>query len=272
MTAPQELAARLEWAEAGAFLSMYDAAEKADSPVGAHSQLVAGVAVTTLDLVDSAFFNRALGLATVRPPSAADVHAISETFRQLGRSQSLIQIPDEVTTPDLAQWLGEEGYRRGRRWVKLYHELGDIPDLSTDLRVEEIGPEHGEVFAAIATEAMGFPPVLLPLARHFIGQPGWRAYAAFDGDTPVSTAALFLDGDLAWCGFGATAERARGRGGQSALFVRRLRDARAMGATIAVTETGEETEESPVNHSYRNMLRSGFTLAYARPNWVRIEG
>ena len=47
------------------------------------------------------------------------------------------------------------------------------------------------------------------------------------------------------------------------------RDARAQGCRWAITETGEETEEEPVNHSYRNMLRAGFRLAYARRNWVR---
>ena len=80
---------------------------------------------------------------------------------------------------------------------------------------------------------------------------------------------MFVTEDVAWLGFGATLEAARGRGGQSAMFATRLADARAQGCRWAVTETGEETEEEPVNHSYRNMLRSGFRLAYARRNWVR---
>jgi hypothetical protein len=33
-------------------------------------------------------------------------------------------------------------------------------------------------------------------------------------------------------------------------------------------ETGKETPEDP-NPSYRNMVRSGFQLAYDRHNWVR---
>ena len=80
---------------------------------------------------------------------------------------------------------------------------------------------------------------------------------------------MFVTEGVAWLGFGATLEEARGRGGQSAMFATRLADARAQGCRWAVTETGEETEEEPVNHSYRNMLRSGFRLAYARRNWVR---
>jgi hypothetical protein len=83
---------------------------------------------------------------------------------------------------------------------------------------------------------------------------------------------MYLTEGVAWLGFGATLEVARGRGGQSALFAERLRDARDQGCRWAVTETGEESDEEPVNHSFRNMIRAGFKLAYARRNWVRIEG
>ncbi len=67
---------------------------------------------------------------------------------------------------------------------------------------------------------------------------------------------MFVTEGVAWLGFGATREAARGRGGQSALFATRLREARDQGCRWAITETGEETPEEPVNHSYRNMLRS----------------
>ena len=90
----------------------------------------------------------------------------------------------------------------------------------------------------------------------------------FDGDTPVSTAAMRIADGVAWFGFGATSESHRGRGGQSAMFARRLRDARDAGCRFAIVETGKETAEDP-NPSYRNMVRSGFQLAYFRHNWVR---
>jgi len=41
----------------------------------------------------------------------------------------------------------------------------------------------------------------------------------------------------------------------------------ALGCKWFVTETGEETADEP-NPSYHNMLRSGFELAYLRPNYV----
>ena len=84
----------------------------------------------------------------------------------------------------------------------------------------------------------------------------------------MSAGATFVTADVAWLGFGATLESHRGRGGQSAMFARRLADARIAGCRLAITETGEDTPEEP-NPSYRNMLRAGFELAYLRPNLVR---
>ena len=271
MPTSPELVARLEWAEAAALLSCYAAAERAGGPPGAHAQTVAGVAVTAIDSIDAAFFNRAIGLGSVRPASASDVTAIADAFHSLSRKQSLLHLPNEVATPELEGWLAEAGYRRSRNWVKLWHALQTVPEARTSLRIERIGRERADAFEAITLEVFEFPPDVGPLATACIGADGWHHYVGFDGDTPVSVGAMFVDGETAWCGFGGTLEAARGRGGQSAMFAARLRDARDAGCTLVVTETGEETDEEPVNHSYRNMRSSGFALAYARPNWVRIE-
>jgi hypothetical protein len=266
-----ELTARLERAEARASLSCCLAAERAGSDIGAHSALVDGVAVMALDIVDSAFFNRALGLATVAPASAAVVDTISTTFRDWGRAQSMIQVPAEVTTPQLDEWLVAAGYARSRNWVKLWHDLREVPEAASSLRVERIGPADAAAFGEIVVDAFGLPSIVAPLATCAVGVEGWIHYLGFDGDRPVSAGAVYLEGDTAWLGFGATTEAARGRGGQSAIFAARLHDARDAGCTLAVTETGQETPDDPVNHSYRNMVRLGFNLAYARPNWVRDE-
>jgi len=85
-----------------------------------------------------------------------------------------------------------------------------------------------------------------------------------------SAAALYIADGGGWLGYGSTLEASRGRGWQTAMFLRRLNDARAAGCRMAITETGEETEDDPVNHSYRNMLRTGFRLAYPRRNYVRV--
>jgi GNAT superfamily N-acetyltransferase len=271
MPTDPQLTIRLEEAEAHASVSCYRAAEVARTDIGPHTALANGVPVIALDVVDSAFFNRALGLATTAPASAATVDAISTTFRTWGRTQSMIQVPVEVTTPELEGWLGAAGYRSSRNWVKLWHDLRQVPEVTSSLRVERIAPRDAAAFGEIVVDAFGMPSIVAPLATCPVGSAGWIHYLGFDGDTPVAAGAMHIDGDTAWLGFGATLEAARGRGGQSAIFAARLRDARDAGCTLAVTETGEETAEDPVNHSYRNMVRLGFNLAYARPNWLRTE-
>jgi hypothetical protein len=151
----------------------------------------------------------------------------------------------------------------------MWHDLASLPEASTDLRVERIGPEWAADFGRLSVvEAYGFPEIVGGPAGTNIGSPGWSHYLGFDGDTPVSTAAMRIEDGVAWFGFGATSTSHRGRGGQSAMFAQRLRDARDAGCRFAVVETGKETPDEP-NPSYRNMVRSGFQHAYARHNWVR---
>jgi GNAT superfamily N-acetyltransferase len=266
-----DLIRRLEDAELRAWVSCSLAAERVGSDLGARTAHENGVAVLAIDVVDSGFFNKALGLATVARASAGTVDAISKRFREWGRMHSMIQVPAEATTTELEGWLGEAGYRRSRNWVKLWHDLEAIPDPATSLRVERVGAADAGAFGAIVVDAFGMPSSVAPLATCPVGLDGWIHYLGFDGNTPVAAGAVYIDGETAWLGFGATLEAARGRGGQSAIFAARLRDARDAGCTLAVTETGEETPDDPVNHSFRNMLRLGFNLAYARPNWVRNE-
>jgi hypothetical protein len=269
---PSDLVARLERAEAVAASSIYrDAAQDVIDAAGARETTIAGASVTALTIVDSGFFNRVVGLGSQGPVTEADVAAISAWFRSRGLGQSMFQVPTEVTTPDIEGWLADAGYQRSRNWVKLWHPLDDIRPADTALRIARIGPDEADAFAAIVVEAQELPTEVAPLAAATVGIQGWRHYLGYDGERPVAAGAMFVAGDLAWFGFGATLEEARGRGGQSAIFAARLRDARDLRCALAVTETGEETAENPVNPSYRNMLRAGFRLAYARPNWVRRE-
>lgn len=50
-------------------------------------------------------------------------------------------------------------------------------------------------------------------------------------------------------------------------MARRINDAIAAGCKLIGTETGDDTPDDP-NPSYHNMLRTGFTLAYRRPNFL----
>ena len=74
-------------------------------------------------------------------------------------------------------------------------------------------------------------------------------------------------GTMAWFSFAGTREGHRGRGAQSALIARRLRDARLAGCTRVSVETAEDKPEKPAP-SFRNLRRLGFRFAYLRPNFL----
>ena len=265
-----ELARWLERSEAFALKDLYAAtAALPVDPVGALLAPIGDGVAVALTAIDAGFFNRAVGIGTTRQLTEDDVEAASRFFVDQGRSESLFHLAPATVTPEVAGWLTARGYQQGHSWVKLWHGLAELPTPSTSLRIERIDHSRAADFARIWVEAFEVPPVLVPSVSSTIGRPGWTHYLGFDGETPVSIAAMFVTEDVAWLGFGATLEAARGRGGQSAMFATRLADARAQGCRWAITETGEETKEEPVNHSYRNMLRSGFRLAYARRNWFR---
>jgi ribosomal protein S18 acetylase RimI-like enzyme len=86
----------------------------------------------------------------------------------------------------------------------------------------------------------------------------------------VGTGSLFVKGEWASLGFAATLPQARGRGVQSALIVRRIADARAMGCRHLSVETAEDKPDKPAP-SFHNVTRLGFRVAYfgiaPRANW-----
>lgn len=223
--------------------------------------------VTLAAGLDAAFFNRMVGFGVGEPATEADVDKAIGYLQRAGCKNFMAQISPLALPARLPDWLNERGFVRGENWVKMYRAGSPAPVMNTDLRVEQIGLEHADGFANVALEAFGMPEVLRPMLTGVIGKPGWRCYAAFDGDLPVSAAALRINGKTGWLGFGSTLRSYRGRGGQSALFARRITDGAAAGCQWLVTETGEETPRSH-NPSYHNMLRSGFRLAYARANYI----
>jgi hypothetical protein len=266
-----DLARWLERSEALAFGRECSSAAEATpgNPARAgHLEVGGGVAVTA-GAVPMGLFNRGLGFGLDEPLTEAVIDTVTTFLADRGGPQTTVQLAPSIATPEAEGWLSARGYLPGRRWVKLWHDLATLPVARSSLRVERIEAGRADDFLAITLGVFGLPDLLDSFARGVIGRPGWSHYLAFDGDRPVSTAAMFVSDGVAWCGFGATLEDARGRGGQSALFAARLRDASDLGCRWVVTETGEETEEIPINHSYRNMVRSGFRLAYARRNYNR---
>ena len=260
----------LELAEAHAWADMYRAAaERRDDPAAPIvGELRDGLPALALGAIDSAFFDRIVGLGDGTPATEAGIDEAIAFFDRHGRQHVLITQSPFAGPPALGGWIESRGFRRTTRWAKTWRDTDEVPDVPTDLRIEAIGPDRASDFADITLTALELPPIIRGIVEGVVGRPGWTTYLGFDGDQPVSAAAMWVGDGIGWLGFGSTLETACGRGGQSAMFARRIADARDQGCRIVVSETGEDTPDEP-NPSYRNMLRLGFRLAYLRPNWVR---
>lgn len=220
--------------------------------------------------VPGIMFNRALGLGLDAPLTPEILDTIVRHFNDTGVRQYAVQPSPTILTDELHAALEARGLIRRDNWVKMLRGTEPVPEVATDLRVEQVGPEQAVRFAVTACGGLGAPETMAPWLAAGVGRPGWRHYLAYDGDRPVGTGALYLRDGVGWLGIGSTLPAARRRGAQSAIMARRIDDAVALGCTIIETETREETADHS-NPSYRNMVRTGFRLAYARPNYIRKD-
>jgi len=228
---------------------------------------IGSVRVTMIPGMDWAFFNRIVGLGVREPAVESLLDEAIGVLQDAGCKNYMAQVCPSAQPSSLPDWLSARGFTKSRNWAKVYRDNEAAPTIATDLRVERIGTEYASAFADVVLTAFEMPLELQPMIAGVVGKPGWHHYLAFDGDQPVSAAAMNVSGGTGWLGFGSTLESHRKRGGQGSLFAQRIADGLKLGCQWFVTETGEDTPESP-NPSYHNMLRAGFKFAYLRPNYV----
>ena len=213
--------------------------------------------------------NRTIGLGLERALTDHQLTEIIASYTAAGVPRWLLDW-SPVAEPRSAPGLfARHGGRARTPIVKLCRKLeGALPASAEGaLRVDEIGDEDAEAFEKIVAEPLGFPPVVAPVVRSTVGHAHWHFYLAFDGARPIAGAGLFVRGPGAWFGLSATLASARGRGAQTQLLARRLRDAAKLGCTWVSADTQPETAERP-NPSLHNMRRAGMEVLYERAKYL----
>jgi GNAT superfamily N-acetyltransferase len=239
-------------------------AEAIAAAFGADAVRLGGAVCALRADLEEASINRVIGLGVTEPATAEVLDRIAEVFGSVRHSIALAPSAQPAALPEM---LRERGYDAGYAWVK-FHRPAELPFTApTGLRVERIGPDRADQYVGVLAAGFGIPADVAGMMAHLPGRPGWGCYLACAGDEPVAAGAVFVRGDHAWLGQATTLPDHRRRGGQSALMAARIAEARAAGAAVVVTETGETVEGRP-EHSYRNILRAGFEPAYVRPNYV----
>jgi GNAT superfamily N-acetyltransferase len=205
--------------------------------------------------------NRAVGITS--RTTDAELDEAEAFFQDAGVQYQLC--PSE---PGIETRLEARGLVAGYPWMKFTRNVAPLSPGRSTLRLERIGPGQAPDFARVVRETWDMPAELDPWLEAMVEAPGYQCYVTYEGDEPAGAGSLFVDGSIAWLGFGSTLPGFRGRGSQSALFAARIAEAARQGATLVVTETGVAGEEGP-GPSYRNILRAGFDEAYVRPNYLR---
>jgi GNAT superfamily N-acetyltransferase len=244
-------------------LETVEAAAIADA-FGADAVQAGGVVCAVRPDLDEVYINRVIGLGVTEPASDAVLDRIAEVFGSVRHSIALAPCAQPA---DLAAMLRERGYEAGYAWVKFHRPAAAPLAAQTELRVERIGRERSAEYVTVLAAGFDLLPDAAAMLEHLPGRPGWGCYLTYAGELPVAAGAVFVSGDHAWLGQATTIAEHRRRGGQSALIAARIGEARAAGATVIVTETGETVDGRPAN-SYHNILRAGFEPAYVRPNYI----
>lgn len=232
---------------------------------GFSCQEVGGATAIILEKLPVSDFNRVIGLGVHQPATEA---TIDELLALYGRSHT----PFGISVSPLAQparlsgWLLERGFHRSFNWAKMIRGTEPPPQIETDLRIEVVNEFSATYYAHVTRAGSGIPPWMIPMFEHIATLPYVHSYLAYAGDVPVAVGSLFVDNGHGTLFNAVTLPEYRRRGAQGAIMSRRIQDGIALGVHWFTTETNEDTPKAP-NTSYRNMLRTGFQLAYLRPNY-----
>lgn len=189
-------------------------------------------------------------------------------FKAAGQTRFIVQVPQGPKAGLIESFARDAGLQpTPLAWAKFARSTAEPPIVDTSVVIREAGHSEREMFGQTAVAGFGMPAAMSGWLAQIVGEPGWHAYLSFDGETPIGAGALYVNGDYAWCGIGSTVPNARKRGGQSAMLARRISDAGSLRARMVATETGVPQTDQPAP-SYKNILSSGFDVAYVRPNWT----
>lgn len=199
---------------------------------------------------------------------------IEDFFAGGGHRPKIYVTPGEERSR-VEEGLRARGFAPGYAVVRLDREVGEGEPVETrgvEIAVEPVGADAVDEFFGTYLDAFGAvlsePRRAAALAnlRGLYGRPELGFWLARCEGEAAGVGLMYRAGDLVFFSGGATLERFRGRGVQTALIAARLRAARETGARRATSwaEHGGRSE--------RNLVRAGFTVVYADAAWSRPQG
>jgi hypothetical protein len=210
--------------------------------------------------------NRVLGLGYGQPATIEQVEDIIHFYasRELPVGVSLVP---HARPPEVNEWLQRNGFVLQNVWAKMYRDNSPIEARDIDFKIIELGKDDVAEFSRVMCAGFGMPSQTEPVFGVLVDVPGNHVYGVLDGDNLVAVSVLTIADEVGHLNSMTTLEAYRGRGIQGAFMGHHIKEGIRLGAEWFATETGLLPNQ--VNHSYNNMVRSGFRMAYERPNYVK---
>jgi GNAT superfamily N-acetyltransferase len=215
------------------------------------------------------YWSKALGFGISEPVTERLVDQVAEFYRAEGTPSAVIQLAPAAIPSQWPQICRSQNIRLDSTWVKLACAIEDVrPGERTDLRIGAVEPDDFGTWASTTLRAFGMPEEgLADMLVAAVTHPGFRPFAAWDGDDIVATANLFINGESASLTSAATLPQYRNLGAQSALIAARAKEAANEGCRWLCAETGKP-DAGQRNPSLNNLRRSGLQPLYDRQNWT----
>ena len=221
--------------------------------------------------------NKLIGVGIDGPVDEPGLTAVEAAYREL--NEPLRAEIATLAVPEVWEQLGGRGYRLREFENVLCRTLQDLSAAGDPgVRVDRVSPPALSTFAETLVSAFCHPDetggaldqltrdVIATAVDDSLAASGVARYLARRDGVIVGAASMRVQDDVAVLNGSATLPTHRRRGVQAALLARRLSDARAAGAELAIVTT------APGTQSQANAMKAGFTLAYARAVLVRPPG
>ena len=211
--------------------------------------------------------NKIIGAGIDAPIDEAELAAVEQAVPELRVELCTLAVPESSLA------LTKRGYRLIGFENVLVRSLAAVPP--TALRVERVTQatlgvwRNTTIDAFSAEDATGVSvdhfsrEVIASAVDDVLATPGFDRYLGFCDGAPVGAGSMYLHDGIALLTGSGTLTAHRRRGVQTALIAARIADAAARGADLAVITT------APGSQSQANVMKHGFTLAYARAILVK---
>jgi hypothetical protein len=260
-----EIAARLVAAERDCVRDWLRAlATILGNPFGAEWADFGDATALACSQIPAEVFNRVFGLAGA---DGGQIPAMLAWYRERGVAPVFDLNPYVIAPPwerdDIPLALTMQGYYQATFHQLLYGVPSpEAPALAAGVMVEEVGPGDAAVFGTVYEQVWGGGDQISPL----LGRPAFRCYLAFVDGQPAGLGVLHIANGVGSMANGLTAPPFRGRGCQTALLHRRMRDAALLGCDLIASQC------VPGGVSQRNQLRAGLAIACTKAWWMARPG